>query len=103
MPAALSPKVFFPIKEEPISDTEANKENIPPTPVPFNFEQELISLYDKEFTDPMLYHLNKDCTIKKLRDRKRNRPPVIPDPAFSEDNSFYDIHGDEDGNLNGEC
>ena len=37
MPAALSPKVFFPIKEEP-TDNEINKENIPPAPVPFDFE-----------------------------------------------------------------
>ena len=28
-------------------------------------------------------HLNKDCTIKKLRDQKCNQPPFIPDPAFS--------------------
>jgi hypothetical protein len=48
-------------------------------------------------------HLVKDCTIKKLKDRNRNQP-VIPElPPFSEDDGFYDIHGDEDGNLNGEC
>ena len=34
MPTVLSPKVFHPIKEEPLSDD--NKENIPPTPEPFN-------------------------------------------------------------------
>ena len=44
--------------KEPLSDTDANKENIPPTPEPFNFEQILIALYDKEFTDPMAYHLH---------------------------------------------
>ena len=53
MPAALSPKVF---KEEP--NTDNNKENIPPTPKPFNFGKDLITLYDKEFTDPMLYHFH---------------------------------------------
>ena len=68
MPAALSPKVFFPIKEEPISDTEANKENIPPSPIPFNFEQELISLYNKEFTNPMLYHLHNQQNFLDLTD-----------------------------------
>ena len=68
MPAALSPKVFFPIKEEPISDTEANKENIPPTPVPFNFEQDLIPLYNKEFTNPMLYHLHNQQNFIDLTD-----------------------------------
>ena len=57
MPSALSPKVFFPVKEEPLSNTDANKGNIPPIPEPFNFEQNLIALYDKEFTDPMAYHL----------------------------------------------
>ena len=57
MPAALSPKVFFPVKEEPLSYIDDNKENIPPIPEPFNFEQDLIALYDKEFTDPMTYHL----------------------------------------------
>ena len=57
MPAALSPKVFFPVKEEPLSDTGANRENIPLIPEPFNFEQNLIALYDKEFTNPMAYHL----------------------------------------------
>ena len=41
MPAALSPKVFFPVKEEPFSDTDADKENIPPIPKPFNFKQNL--------------------------------------------------------------
>ena len=30
MPAALSPKVFFPVKEEPLSYIDDNKENIPP-------------------------------------------------------------------------
>ena len=58
MPAALSPKVFFPIKEEPTPDNKINKENISPASVPFDFEQELIPLYDKEFSDPMLYHLH---------------------------------------------
>ena len=55
MPAALSPKVFFPVKEEPLSYIDNNKENIPPIPEPFNFEQNLIALYNKEFTDPMTY------------------------------------------------
>ena len=66
MPAALSPKVFFPIKEEPTPDNEINKENIPPTPIPFDFEQELIPLYDKEFSDPMLYHLHNQQNFVDL-------------------------------------
>ena len=68
MPAALSLKVFFPIKEEPISDTKANKENIPPTPIPFNFKQELIPLYNREITDPMLYHLHNQQNFHNLAD-----------------------------------
>ena len=64
MPAALSPKVFHPIKEEPLSDD--NKENIPPTPEPFNLEKDLISLYDKEFSDPMLYHAHTQENLLDL-------------------------------------
>ena len=64
MPAALTPKVFYPIKEEPL--TNDNKENIPPTPEPFNFEKDLIALYDKEFSNPMLYHAHTQENLLDL-------------------------------------
>ena len=64
MPAALPPKVFHPIKEEPLTDD--NKENIPPTLEPFNFEEDLITLYDTEFTDPMLYHAHTQENLLDL-------------------------------------
>ena len=64
MPAALSPKVFHPIKEEP--NTDNNKENIPPTSKPFNFEKDLIALYDREFTNPMLYHFHTQQNFLNL-------------------------------------
>ena len=64
MPAALSPKVFHPIKEEPLTDD--NKENIPPTLELFNFKEDLITLHDTEFTDPMLYHAHTQENLLDL-------------------------------------
>ena len=34
-----------------------------PNPKPFNCEQDLIPLYDKEFTNPMLYHLHNQQNL----------------------------------------
>ena len=77
MPAALSPKIFHPIKEEPLTDD--NKENIPPTPEPFNFGKDLIALYDKEFSDPMLYHTH---TQENLLDLVNNTDQCMFDSAY---------------------
>ena len=77
MPAALSSKVFHPIKEEPFTDD--NKENIPLTPEPFNFEKDLIALYDKEFSNPMLYHTH---TQENLLDLINDTDQCMFDSAY---------------------
>ena len=60
----------MPARKNPSPTPKPTKKIFPltPNPKPFNFKQGLIPLCNKEFTDPMLYHLHNQQNFLDLAD-----------------------------------